>query len=452
MLDSQLFKVILKEVFSLLKKDIKMKSNIVKCALALFFSTVSVAGVSAQGSFDWPQWRGSQRDGICKETNLLPAWPKDGPTLAWKVTGLGGGYSTPSVANGKIFGMSYLADNENVWALDEKNGSKIWETKIASKGKVGYNEGSRCTPTVDGNNIFVVGVSGDVVCLESASGKIVWQKNFAKDFKGKMMSGWGFSESPLIDGDKIIVTPGADEAALVALDKKTGNTIWASKIDAGGGAGYASIVISEAAGVKQYITWLGKCIVGVDANNGKFLWRYSANANGTANIPTAIIKGDLVFCSTGYGKGTSLIRLVSNGMGGIDAKEVYYLKEQSKDIQNHHGGMVLIGEHIFFGTGHNNGNPCCLEMNTGKVAWLQEKHLGNGSAGVLFADGKIYFRNQDGTVNLVEATTKAHNLISSFKTPEPSGKPNWPHPVIANGRLLLRDQDKMFSYAIKAAQ
>ena len=202
-----------------------MQKNLLNLALIVSFGSVIVANASAQGPYDWGQWRGPQRDGICKETGLLQTWPKEGPLLVWKVAGIGGGYSTPSVANGKIFGMSYQADNETVWALDEKNGAKIWETKIAPKGKVGYNEGSRCTPTVDGKNLYVVGVSGDVVCLESNSGKILWQKNFVKDFKGKMMSGWGFSESPLIDGDMVIVTPGADDAALVALDKNTGKTI-----------------------------------------------------------------------------------------------------------------------------------------------------------------------------------------------------------------------------------
>ncbi len=429
-----------------------MQKNLLRLALIVSFGSVIAANASAQGPYDWGQWRGPQRDGICKETGLLQTWPKEGPPLVWKTAGIGGGYSTPSIANGKIFGMSYQADNETVWALDEKNGTKIWETKIASKGKVGYNEGSRCTPTVDGKNLYVVGVSGDVVCLESAEGKILWQKNFAKDFKGKMMSGWGFSESPLIDGDMVIVTPGADDATLVALDKNTGKTIWASKVEAGGGAGYASVVISEAGGIKQYITWLGKCIVGVNAKDGKLLWRYGANANGTANIPTAIVKGDLVFCSTGYGKGTSLIRLIPDGKGGIEAKEVYYLKDQSKDIQNHHGGMVLLGDHVYFGTGHNSGIPCCLEMATGKVVWKEEKRPGSGSAGVLYADGKLYFRNQDATMNLLEATTKGYNLLGSFKLAEPSGKPSWPHPVIANGRLIIRDQDKIFSYSVKAAQ
>lgn len=431
----------------------QMTSYLLRFVFVLSFSPLIAGNITAQGPYDWGQWRGPQRDGICRETGLLEKWPKEGLAIVWKTAGIGGGYSTPSVANGKIFGMSYQGDNETVWALDEKNGSKIWESKIATKGKVGYNEGSRCTPTVDGKNLYVVGVSGDVVCLESATGKIVWQKSFTKDFKGKMMSGWGFSESPLVDGDKVIVTPGADDAAIVALDKNTGKTIWASKIDAGGGAGYASVVISEAGGIKQYITWLGKCIVGVNAKDGKFLWRYGANANGTANIPTAIVKGDLVFCSTGYGKGTSLIRLVPDGKGGIEAKEVYYLKEQSKDIQNHHGGMVLLGDHVYFGTGHNNGIPCCLELATGKVVWKEEKERkGSGSAGVLYADGKLYFRNQDGTMNLLEATTKGYNLLGSFKLAEPSNKPSWPHPVIANGRLIIRDQDKIFSYSVKAAQ
>lgn len=429
-----------------------MQKSMKQMFLAVLILPVMAVLVHAQGANDWPQWRGQDRDGICKETGLMKTWPKEGPALAWKADDIGGGYSTPSVANGKIFGMSYQSDNETVWALEEKSGKKLWETKLADKGKVGYNEGSRCTPTVDGNNLFVVGVSGDIASLDSISGKIIWKKNFKTDFKGKMMSGWGFSESPLVDGDKVLFTPGGDENTMVALNKTNGDLIWGAKVEGGGGAGYASIVKSKAAGIDQYITWLGKCIIGVDAKSGKLLWRYSANANGTANIPTPIIKDDLVFCSTGYGKGTSLVRLAKKPDGGIDAKEVYYLAEKKNEIQNHHGGMVLLGDKVYFGTGHNNGIPCCLDLNTGKVVWKEEKRPGTGSAAVLYADGMLYFRNQDGTMNLLEASPSGYKLVSSFKLPENSGKPSWPHPVIANGRLLIRDQGKLLAFSIKQAQ
>ncbi|MSR32153.1 MAG: polyvinylalcohol dehydrogenase [Gemmataceae bacterium] len=420
-------------------------------SLALTLSPV----ILLAGPFDWPQWRGDARDGICKETGLLSSWPKEGPPLVWKTAGLGGGYTTPAIADGRILGMSYQGEEEVLWAREEKTGKELWKTKIASKGKVGHNEGSRCTPTVDGGVLYAVGLSGDLVCLNVQDGKTVWTKNYAKDFKGRMMSGWGFSESPLVDGDKLICTPGGDDAAVVALDKKTGNLLWSAKVPQGGGAGYASLVISEAGGIRQYITWLGKNIIGVSAKEGKLLWRYAGNANSTANIPTAIVKNDLVLSSTGYGGGaTSLLRLQADGKGGIEAKEVYKVtgEDPRNKIQNHHGGMVLLGDYAFFGMGHNNGIPCCLELLTGKLVWKEEKRPGSGSAAMLYADGKLYFRNQDGTMNLLEASPKGYNLISSFKLPEPSGKPSWPHPVIANGRLYIRDQDKLFCFSVKAAQ
>lgn len=427
-----------------------MKKSIRKFVMALFVVPCLALSANAQG-FDWPQWRGPDRDGVCKETGLMKSWPKEGPAVAWKAADIGGGYSTPSVAKGKVFGMSYQGENETVWALDEKNGKKLWETNIGQKGKVGYNEGSRCTPTVDGDSLYVVGVSGDIAALNINTGKVLWAKNFAKDFKGKMMSGWGFSESPLVDGDKVLFTPGGDQSAMIALNKKTGATIWSTKVENGGGAGYASIVKSKAGGVDQYITWLGKCIIGVDAKSGNLLWRYSANANGTANIPTPIVKDDYVFSSTGYGSGTSLIKL-NKSSSGFEAKEVFYLNGKKTDIQNHHGGMLLLGDKVYMGTGHNNGIPCCLDMMTGDVVWKEEKRPGTGSAAIVYADGMLYFRNQDGTMNLLEASPKGYKLVSSFKLPDASGKPSWPHPVIANGRLLIRDQGKLIAFSIKQAQ
>jgi outer membrane protein assembly factor BamB len=388
---------------------------------------------------DWPQWQGPERTAMSKETGLLKSWPKDGPSLAWKVKGLGGGYTSPSIAQGRIFGMSYKGGDETVWALDEKNGKEIWSVKIADKGKAGYNEGSRCTPTVDGDRIYVLGISSDVLCLDAASGKTLWQKNLKKDYKGQMMSGWGYSESPLIDGDKVIVTPGGKDASLLALNKKNGELIWKGQVPQGDGAGYSSVIAADVQGVRQYIQFMGRGVVGMAAADGKFLWRYDKPHNTTANISTAIYHDGHVFAASGYGTGGGLTKLTRQSTGDFKAEEVYFTKQ----MQNHHGGMVLLDGHLY---GNNAGQLACIEFLTGNVKW-NERKPGKGS--IAYADGHLYYRNEGGPIVLVEANPKEYVEKGRFTQPERSGKNAWPHPVIANGKLYILDQDLLLCYDIK---
>src|SRR5262245_2770988 len=354
------------------------------CAF-LVAATVSAA--------DWPQWRGPDRTAVSAETGLIKKWPKDGPPLVYTVTGLGGGYGSPAVAAGKIFGMGKDGSKEYVWCRDEKDGSEIWKKEFASPGKVGYDEGPRCTPTyhVDpkvGAVVYATGVGGDLVCLKADSGEKVWSKNFSKDFGGRMMSGWGYSESPLVDGGKLICTPGADNAALVALNTATGATIWKASIPKCGGAGYSSPVKATVGAVSMYITVMSKSggVVAVNADNGKLLWQYKTVANGTANIPTVIVRGDLVWCSTGYREGGSaLLKMTASG----DSVTVKELKYYDQKLQNHHGGMVLVNDHVYFGADHSQGFPACVEFKTGEMKYKEQKGAGggNGSAAIAYADG-----------------------------------------------------------------
>ena len=261
---------------------------------------------------DWPQFRGPNRDGISKETGLLKEWPKDGPPLAWQVKGLGGGYSTPSVAAGRIFGMSYRGADEVVWALDEKDGKEQWAVIIDSASKnIGSpgQEGPRCTPTVDGDLVYALGTSGELVCLKTADGAKVWHKNLEKDFGGHFMARWGYCESPLVDGEKLICTPGGKEATVVALDKKTGEPIWKAHVPDGNGAGYASPIVIEAAGHRQYVHFLEGGLAGFDAATGKLLWRSSKGSNRVANCAMPIFSDNCVFAASAYGGGGALVRL-----------------------------------------------------------------------------------------------------------------------------------------------
>lgn len=417
--------------------------------LALTFALTAPAVASAP---DWPQWRGPKGDGISPEKGLLKEWPSDGPPLAWRTKGVGSGMSSISIANGRIYTLGKRnrdgAQGVYVTALNLADGSEAWATAITTGGGPNPNG----TPTVDGKLLFAIGNNGDLACLETDTGKLVWKQSFTADFGGKCMSGWGYSESPLVDGDHLIVVPGAPDAGIAALNKKTGAVVWKSEIPDIGragkdGAGYTGVVISQGAGVKQYVTLTGRGLVGVRASDGKFLWGYNRIANGTADIPTPIVKGDYVFGSSGYGDGgTALVKLVKAG-DGVKAEEVYYLK--AGELQNHHGGMILLGDHVYMGHGHNNGFPTCVELMTGKVVWGKERGPGSGSAAIVMADGHLYFRYEDAVMALIEATPKGYNLKSSFTLASKNGK-SWPHPVIHNGKLYLRDQDTLLCYHVKA--
>jgi outer membrane protein assembly factor BamB len=406
-------------------------------ALALLFTPGLVAAK------DWPNWRGPNHNGISDEKGLDLDWPKDGPDLLWQVDGCGGGYSSVAVAGGKIFTIGKKDGGEHLTAFSEKDGKELWSTQF---GTAGHSNG---TPTVDGDLVYAIGKDGDLVCCKTSDGAKVWSKRFDKDFGGKMMSGWGYSESPLIDGERLICSPGGKDAMVVALDKKTGNEIWACKVDDLGekgkdGAGYSSVVISEGGGVKQYVQLTGRGLIGVRAKDGKLLWNYNRVANDTANIPTPIVSGDYVFGSTGYGTGSALLKLSKQGATRVRAEEVYFL--EANTLQNHHGGMIRIGEHLFTGHKHNEGFPICVEMESGDVLWGgDERGPGSGSAAITAVDGHLIFRYQNGIVALIEATPDEYRLKASFK-PVHQEKESWAHPVVANGHLLLREQDKLMCY------
>ncbi|MCP4654926.1 MAG: PQQ-binding-like beta-propeller repeat protein [bacterium] len=414
----------------------------------MFLSTPAIAD-------DWPGWRGPERSGKSAETGLLGEWPSAGPPLAWRIDGVGRGFSGVAVANGMIFTMGDLDEIQYVLALREADGKELWKTSVGPAWEDGY-PGPRSTPTVDGNRLYAITTEGHLVCLDTASGKEHWRRSLAADFGGSLMKAmgtrsWKFSESPLIDGDRVIVTPGAQDAGLVALHKRSGDEIWRASIPDLGesgadGAGYSSVVISEAGGIRQYVQLVGRGVVGVEAATGRFLWGYNRIANGVANIATPIVSGDHVFVSTGYQTGAALLHLTRSG-DEVRVREVYFLEPQT--MQNHHGGLILHDGHVYTGTGHNKGIPICVEMKTGKVAWGPTRNAGSDSAAVAYADGRLYFRYQNGLMILIEATPEAYREKGSFMIPEVE-HPSWSHPVISGGKLYLREQGMLFCYDVTA--
>jgi outer membrane protein assembly factor BamB len=400
---------------------------------------------------DWPTWRGAHRDGISRDTGLLQEWTDDGPPLAWKLEGLGEGMSSVAITDGRLYLTGRRTPEGGkqgtcLIAIDLASHKELWSLTTCEGG-----DEPNGTPTVAGGLVFVIDRTGNITAADAATGKRVWQRNMTKDFGGKMESGWGWSESPLVDGDKVIVTPGGPGALLVALDRKSGRTLWKSPTPKFGdtgldGAAYSSVVIGKAAGRRQYVQLVGRAVVGVDPDNGQVLWHYGRVNNGTANIPTPLVWDDHVFVSTGYGSGAALLKIVPDGKG-LKAEEVYFL--EAKTFQNHHGGMILHDGHIYAGTGHNNGFPICLDAATGTVKWGGDRHsTGKESAAVTLADGRLYFRYQNGIMALIDASPAAYTERGSFKLAAIDG-PSWPHPVVDGGRLYIRSQGTLLCYDVR---
>ncbi|HZF40968.1 MAG TPA: PQQ-binding-like beta-propeller repeat protein [Blastocatellia bacterium] len=402
---------------------------------------------------DWPQWRGPERNGISHESGLLKQWPKEGPKLLWQVNDIGDGFSTPAVVGTRIYLMSNRGlENEFVQALSTQDGNPIWTTRVGNVGNPDQNPPypkARSTPTVDGDFMYALGSDGDLACLETRSGKIQWQKSIRKEFGGQPGE-WAYAESPLVDGGVVVVTPGGAQATIVALNKKTGAVIWKSAVPGGDPAGYASAIVVQGGGRKQYVQFLEKGIVGVDAKTGQFLWRYKEVAKGPAQAFTPVARAEYVYGGA-LSVGGGLVRLKPDG-GGVAAEQVYF----ERDLPNGFGGAVLVGAYLY-GTGLREKQMLAVEFTTGKVMWKAESL---GSASVASADGLLYVHGWNGDVGLVEATSEGYREKGRFTPPaQPKHKQAeqyadmaYAHPVIANGRLYIRDLGTLWAYDIKASR
>lgn len=400
------------------------------------------------GAADWPQWRGPQRDGHSRETGLLREWPKDGPKLLWQVKAIGSGYSTPAVVGERIFLLSNEGlENEFVLALSTKDGSRVWQTKL---GKVGHPEqnpkypAARSTPTVDGARLFALGSDGDLVCLNTSEGKEIWRKHLRTDFGGRYGE-WAYSESPLVDGDRLVVTPGGSNATLVALNKHTGEVIWKCALPQGDEASYASVITTELGGVKQYVQFFTNGLTGVEAATGKLLWRYPRSARGSPAIVVTPIASDDFIYSGAFRAGGALVRPTRQG-DGFTVEELYFNSKLPVGL----GGVVKVGDYFYGSSGQT---VMCVEFKTGAIKW-EERALGPSSW--LAADGRLYLHGENGEVALLEPTPEAYREKGRFAPPDrPSqqgGAKAWAYPVLADGRLYIREGNSLWCYDVKAAR
>jgi outer membrane protein assembly factor BamB len=401
----------------------------------------------SRASDDWPQWRGPNRDGISPDKGLLKEWPADGPKLLWKATGLGLGYTSVAVVGDRIYAMGDIDDKSQAVALNLSDGKIIWKTPVGKAGSPpGYGtwNGPRCTPTVAGDIVVAVGQFGQVACLDSATGKELWHKDYVADFAGELPA-WGYNGMPIIDGNQVILIPGGKKGDLVALDKKTGELIWQSK-EFTDSIHHSSPLVAEIGGVRQYIQLTDASVAGIAAKDGSLLWR-AKRKGAVAVIPTPIYRDGFVYVCSGYGIGSNLFKIEAKD-GKFTAEEVY---AEKNTMQNQLGGVVLVDKYLY-GSDDKKGWTC-QDFATGKSIWTEKKKLGKGS--ICYADGMLYLREESGkggkksTVALVEATPDGYQEKGRFDQPDRSDMNSWAHPVVIGGRLYLRDQDVLLCYEVK---
>jgi outer membrane protein assembly factor BamB len=407
-----------------MKNNIRVLTGIVIIILSLG------AEAAAQVAGEWPQWRGPNRDGVSKETGLLKQWPDEGPPLVWRAAGAGTGYSSLAISNGRIYTMGLRGDREFVIAFDVATGKQVWATSHGTAYRDSRGDGPRGTPTIDGDQLYTLGGNGDLSAVDVKTGRIIWNLNVLSKFGGENTN-WGISESPLVIGEKLLVNAGGPGASIVALNKKDGSLIWKSQSDK---AGYSSGMPVQIGNTTQVVFFTHNRAVGLDLKDGKLLWEYPRPANDVANVATPVVRGNRVFISSDYGTGGGVVEIKADGK----ASELYF----TRDMRNHHSSSILVGDHLY---GFSSSVLTAMRFDTGEVAW-RDRSVGKGS--LVFADGHLYAFSENGVIGLVEATPAGYREKGRFRIQQGS-LPTWTHPVVAGGRLYLRDQDTIYAYDVR---
>ena len=399
---------------------------------------------------DWPQWRGAQRDGVVNKTDLNLDWTAKKPPLTWTFKQAGSGYSAPTIVGTTLYCQGAAEGSDFAFALDTQTGNLKWKQNLGGQSVLERGNGPRGSVTVDGDKLYLIRGNGQIHCLAAADGKMIWQKDFIKDFNGKIMSQWGYSESPLIDGNHVICTPGGSNGAMVALDKNTGNPVWQSK-DWTDESGYSSALIAEVGGIRQYIQQSSNGVAGVAAKDGKLLWRITNSAYRTAVIPTAIFQNNMVYVTNGYSGGCMGIRLTKDG-DGIKAETVY----ANRDISSQHGGVVLMNGYVYGYSENPSASWICQNFQTGEIVWSQRGQEVGVSKGTVLGVGDrlLLMEERNGTITVIAATPDGWKAFGKIEIPERTqirtqDNMVWTHLVVANDKLFLRDHDLLFCFDMK---
>jgi outer membrane protein assembly factor BamB len=390
---------------------------------------------------DWPQWRGPQRDGVSREKALLAEWPQGGPKKLWEAE-TGFGYSAVAVAADRAITMVQDGDKEAVVCWDANTGKEQWCYRYPASYVNGQGSGPRSTPTIHGDYVYTVGGTGILHCLTLATGKKVWSHDLLTEFHASNLM-WGVSFSPLIEGDLVLTNPGGRNGnSIVAFDKRSGDVAWKAGDDM---AGYSSPIAVTAAGERQVLFFTAAGLVGLSPEDGKVLWRFAWENGTKVSAATPIVfratvadeTFDYVFVSSNYGKGAVLLKLLPAGAGAVKAERVY----ETKQMQNHFSSSVRLGKHVY---GFNDSLLACVDVTTGQAAW-QERGFNKGS--LTIADGRLIILGERGKLALAEADPNKYHELASFAF---SHNQCWTVPVVANGKMYVRDQQKLVCYDLRS--
>ncbi len=399
--------------------------------------------VLANNNINWSCFHGPKRDNLSTEIGLMQAWPQDGPELLWTVSGIGHGYSSVAIVGERIF-TAGMIDKQTYVAALSLNGKQLWQRLNGKSWEASKQQpwavpyaGSRGTPTVDGDTVYHLSELGRLTAFDVHTGEQKWHKELLETFNAERPE-YGYSESVLIHGDVLFCCPGGSGGYMIALEKTTGRTLWVNT-DIKDAVGNSSPVFAEIDGIEQVITMSANRVVSFDPKNGRLLWDYTFGNKRQNNITDVIINKGLVYASSGYGKGSILLRPQRQPDGKFVVKSVW----TSDLLDNHHGGVLLLNGHLY-GAGHEARGWFCLDFNTGRKMWQSP-----GKGSLAYADGRLYCLNERGTMSLVKATPESWEEVSSFRLPRGGKGLYWAHPVICGGRLYVRHSDQLFTFDIR---
>ncbi len=397
----------------------------------LFFSLI-LLGCSLTAQVP-TKWRGPNGNGIYNETGLLKEWPVSGPSILWHYDQLGEGYSSPVIANGIIYLSGSESGNGFIYALTE-DGKLKWKAPYGPEFTESYT-GTRSTPVVAGDLLYMYSGLGVIYCLASANGELKWKLDVFNELDGKNIQ-WGVTETLLIDGERIYCTPGGKTNNLVALNRMTGKLIWSSK-GLGELSAYCTPALIELSGRKILVTHTADHIIGVDASDGKLLWSYKHPNEWSVHPNTPLYANGGIFCFSGYGQGGVKLKLSADG-SSVSKDWV------NENLDSRIGGMVLVKDYLY-GSGDTHREWRCVDWKTGEEKYAS-KEIGKGT--VIYADGMLYCYSDRGELALAEATPSGFNLKGRAKV-ELGNKEHWAHPVISDGKLFIRHGNCLIVYKIK---
>lgn len=394
---------------------------------------VMVFGCAALAA-DWPQFRGPNRDGKSTETGLLGRWPEGGPKLLWTLEGIGKGFTHVSVSGGLVY-VNGLVDKQGILRAYTPEGKLKWEANYGPEWFQSH-PGARSIPTVHEGLVYVASGVGNVACFDAVSGKPVWSVKLFQQYDAPQVQ-WGYAESFLIDGEKVICTPIGKRAAMVALDRRTGKPVWASPaLDHE--SSFCSPILIEHHGIRMIVTMTDRAVVAFSPTDGKLLWLHPYKSPRGNHPDTPIYHEGLLYVVSGYGKGAIGLAISDDG------SSVKQLWEQPRQDPVH-GQAVLVDGYVYAASHQSSGRWSCVEFKTGKLTW---EAPGVGKSGsVIYADGMLYCYSEDGNVGLIRPRPDRCEVVSTFKVPLGDG-PHWAHPVVADGRLYIRHGNALMCYDV----